>query len=113
MIRRSATVTQNAWLEIIFSKTVCSLMPTTSSIRTPPPAGVGAPTAPPVASGCMDGSRYEARHLFRTGVLDRLLGHLAPAAHDKNPVGDGKDVGHAVADQDDRDPLIAQTPNEV
>src|SRR4051794_24778364 len=99
MITSRATVTQNAWLEISFSKIVCSLMPTTSSIRTLPAAGAGAPPAPPVASGCMDGSGYEARHFFRAGIPDRLLRHLAPAAHDENPVGYGEHVGHAVADQ--------------
>src|SRR4051812_33995926 len=88
-------------------------MPTTSSMRTLPPAGVLALSGPPPASGCMDGSRDKARHFFRTGVLDRLLRHLAAAPHDEDAVCDGEDIGHAVADQDNGNALIAETPDEV
>ena len=46
-------------------------------------------------------------------LRDRLLGDLAAAAEHDDAVGDGEDVGHAVADQDDGDALVAQPADEV
>ena len=43
MMTTSATVTQNAWLEISRSNSVCSLMPTMSWMATLPTPARGAP----------------------------------------------------------------------
>ena len=44
---------------------------------------------------------------------DRLVGDLAAAAHHHDAVADREDVRHAVADQDDRDALVAQAADQV
>ena len=44
---------------------------------------------------------------------DRLRRDHAPAPKHGDPVGDRKHVGHAVADQDDADAVIAQPPDQV
>ena len=38
---------------------------------------------------------------------------LTPAPEHRDPIADGEHVGHAVADQDDRDVLVAQAPDQV
>ena len=42
-----------------------------------------------------------------------LSATLLAAPHDDDAVGDGEDVGHAVADQDDGDALVAQQADQV
>src|SRR4051812_28759705 len=112
MIATRATVTQKAWVEIVFSKNVSCRTPTTSWMATRANSGEAGPPAG-APSGCMDGSRDQPRHLFRAGILDRLLRHLATAPHDEDAVGDGEYVWHAVADQHDGDPLVAKSADQV
>ena len=42
-----------------------------------------------------------------------LVGDLATAPHHDDPVGDREDVGHAVADENDRDAAVAQLADQV
>src|SRR5262249_47214849 len=63
--------------------------------------------------GGPDRAGDQARHLLRRALMDRLVGDLVAAAHDDDPVGDGEDVGHSVADEDDGDPLVAQPAQQV
>src|SRR5688500_6375669 len=102
----SATVTQKAWLEISRSKIVCSLMPTMSWMATPLISGRGALVPAAAPSGGMDRSRDQAGDLLGTRFGDRLLRNLSAAAEHEDAVGDGEDVGHAMADQHDGDALV-------
>ena len=54
--------------------------------------------------GCLsalDGAGDEAGDFLRRGLGNRLVGDLGAAAQDGDAVADGKQVGHAVADQND------------
>src|SRR5687768_12948452 len=103
MMAKSATVIQKGWLAVSLSRKVVCWMPTTSWIET---------LAVSVRSGGTDRSRDETGHFLGRGVLDRLVGHLGAAAHDDDPVGDGEDVRHAVADEDDRYALLLEPPDQ-
>ena len=46
-------------------------------------------------------------------LRDRLVGHLLAAPQHDDAVGDGEHVGHAVADQHDRDAVVAQAADQV
>src|SRR5215471_14016782 len=105
----SATVTQNAWLEISVSNSVCSLSDVTSWMVTLPMSALGRPDS----SSCMDRSRDQAGDLLGARGGDGFLRHLAAAAQHEDAIGYGEDVGHAVADQHDRDALVAQPADDV
>ncbi len=55
------------------------------------------------------------RPVISSGLVVRghLVGDLGAAADDDDPVADVEDVGHAVADQDDRDALRLHAADEV
>ena len=102
----SATVTQNGWLPSSRWQSVRSLRPVTSSISTLCWSGrvsawIGGPQAARIAP--------VMRPVTSSGELsgDRLVGDLGAAPHHHDPVADREHVGHAVADQDDRDALVA------
>src|SRR5262245_1512542 len=64
-------------------------------------------------SGGGDRAGDEPGHLFRTGGGDRLVGDLGAAAQDDDAIGHREHVGHAVADEHDGDPLLAQSAHQV
>src|SRR5437868_1387681 len=78
-------------------------------------ASCSAPKSSPFpAHSCRpDRTGDEPRHLFRRALRDGLVGDLLPAAQHDDAIGDGKDVGHAVADQHDGDRALAQAADEV
>ena len=51
----------------------------------------------------------EAGNLFGGALGDPFIGHLGAAPKHDDAVADGEDVGNTMADQDDRDALVAQT----
>src|ERR1700761_7668154 len=57
-------------------------------------------------------SRYQPRHFLRRGLRNRLVGDDTPATHYDDTITDREDIGHAVTDQDDGDPGIAEPPNQ-
>src|SRR5690348_4575735 len=105
MMRRRATVTQKAWLETSLSSGVISLMPTTSCTRT-------SAISVCATSGMLDCPRDQAGHFLRARFGDRFLGDLAAAAKHRHAVGNGEDVGHAVADENDGNALVAEAPDQ-
>ncbi len=63
---------------------------------------------------CCNRSGDQARDLLGTRLCYRLLGHLARrAGSTATRSATGEDVRHAVADQHDRDALVAQAPDEI
>src|SRR5688572_3971414 len=98
----SATVTQNGWLATTFLKRVCSLTPTTSEIA----AWSGSIAIS--RSGGTDRSCDQSGDLLRRRLYGLLVGHLAPAAQNDDPVAHLEHVGHAMADEHDRDTLRLQ-----
>src|SRR5471030_1916959 len=107
-------VTQNDWLASIAGR------------RLVPPIGMAPASSAPAswatrlgrvrllrsaviaASGGPDRAGDEAGHLLGRALRDRLVGDLVAAAQHDDAIGDGEDVGHAMADQEDGDAAVAQ-----
>ena len=105
-ISATATVTQNAWFASVFWNSVRSDRPVTSSMATllwDMGSSYAAWMAPVIEPG----------HFLGRAVGDRLLGDLAAAAQDRDAVAHGEHVGHAMADQDHGDGLVAQASDQV
>src|SRR5688572_1414162 len=103
----SATVTQNGWLVTARLKRDCSLTPTTSEIAAWSESMV-------ISRSCgTDRSCDQSGDLFRRGLHGLLVSHLAAAAQNDDPIGDVEHVGHAMADEDDRDTLRLQAADQA
>src|SRR5262245_23276252 len=100
----SATVTQKGWLAMVRLNSVCSLTPTTSEIAAWPMVISW--------SGGTDRSCDQAGDFLRRGIGGVLVRNLAAAPQNDDAVGDREYVRHAVADEDDRDALRLQAPDE-
>src|SRR5262245_32839546 len=109
----AASDTQNVWRlrsQLSTLSCVCRPIDSSSVIAT---SGCLARRLPTRASGGVDGARDEPGDLFGRARGDGLVRHLlSPPQHD-DPVGHGKDVRHAVADEDDGDTVVAQPTDEV
>lgn len=65
--------------------------------------GRGGPTGALGRFSCrLNGAGDQAGHLLGGGRRDRLVCYLLAAAQHRDAIGDREDVGHPVADQDDR-----------
>src|SRR5438105_1031332 len=96
-----ATKTQNTWLFSRADSQLCCFCAIVCSSVTD------------MALDLLDSAGDEAGDLLRRTGGDFLVGDLpAPPEYD-DPIGHREDVGHAVADEDHRDALIAQAPDEV
>src|SRR5262245_9648380 len=60
-----------------------------------------------------DGAGDEPGHLLGAGRGHGLVGHLGPAAQHHDAIGHREHVGHAMADQDHGDALVAQPAHQV
>src|SRR5215475_3035954 len=95
----SATVTQKAWLASTPRQTCRAL-------------GSGRSWAPAMSRG-IDRSRDQAGDFLGTGPRDRLFRDPDATAQHQHAVGDGEDVRHAMADQNDGDTIGAQAADQV
>src|SRR5579863_393073 len=105
----NVSVTQKAWLPKSFSKKVLSRVSSPASARD---AG-SLPTELACVSSDMDRPGDPSGHFLRRRVLDLLISHFAAATHDHDAVANRKAVGHAVADQQHPDAVIAQAADEI
>src|SRR5688572_20671537 len=102
-----ATVTQKGWLVMARLKRVCSLTPTTSEIAAWSDSTV-------ISRSCgTDRSCDESGDLLRRRLHRLFVSHLASAPQNDDPIGHLEHIGHAVADEDDRNALRLQAPDQA
>src|ERR1700722_48104 len=113
--RMTATKTQKAWLDIsheIQLSRFCGTGASSAIAIDQPQSLFRAPGRPPLQCALDRASNQTGDFLRRTGG-DGLVSDLPTPPQHHDPIGDGEDIRHAMADQDDGDALVAQSRDQV
>src|ERR1700748_1666766 len=106
----AAINTQKVWRDKSHVSGLCARLSMLSSSK----AVIAFPSHLARPRSCsFDRASDQSGHFLWRSRCDGLVGDLASAAQDDDAVGEREHVRHAMADQDDRQALLAQTPDQV